>query len=104
MNLMLVSRLLGIVSWLLGLTMAFSLPAAWPTIGGQESFEVRGFGALVSSIVVCLFVGIVLRYLGRDAPDTLFRKRSDGHRRAELGVGDNFRGFALLFGECQFPP
>jgi len=76
MNLMLVSRLLGIVSWLLGLTMAFSLPAAWPVVGGQAEFETRGFGALVTSIVVCLFVGLVLRYLGREAPDTLFRKEA----------------------------
>ena len=76
MNLMLVSRLLGAISWLLGLTMAFSVPAAWPAVGGQEAFEVRGCGALVTSIVVCLMVGIILRYLGRNAPDTLFRKEA----------------------------
>ena len=76
MNLMLVLRMLGTIAWLIGLTMSFSLPAAWPQVGGQEKFEVSGFGALVSSIVVCLFVGIVLRYLGRKAPDTLFRKEA----------------------------
>ncbi|NOZ40269.1 MAG: TrkH family potassium uptake protein [Planctomycetes bacterium] len=76
MNLQLVSRLLGTISWLIGLTMAFSLPAAWPGVGGQATFEVRGFGALVTSIVVCLFVGIVFRYLGRNAPETLFRKEA----------------------------
>ncbi len=76
MNLPLVSRLLGIVCWLIGLTMAFSLPAAWPGVGGQDQFEVSGFGALVTSIVVSLFVGIVLRHLGRNATDTLFRKEA----------------------------
>lgn len=76
MNLKLVSHLLGIVSWLIGLTMAFSLPAAWPGVGGQEKFEVSGFGALVTSIVLCLFVGILFRYFGRGAPDTLFRKEA----------------------------
>ena len=76
MNLKLVSHLLGTVSWLIGLTMAFSLPAAWPAFGGQEKFEVAGFGALVTSIVVSLFVGMVFRYFGRGAPDTLFRKEA----------------------------
>ncbi len=76
MNLKLVSRLLGMISWLIGLTMAFSLPAAWPGVGGQEAFEVRGFGALVTSIVVCLLVGIMVRYLGRKASETLFRKEA----------------------------
>ncbi len=76
MNLPLISRLLGTISWLIGLTMAFSLPAAWPGVGGQEAFEVRGFGALVTSIVVCLMMGIIFRYLGRNAPDTLFRKEA----------------------------
>ena len=76
MNLKLVSHLLGIVAWLIGFTMAFSLPAAWPAIGGQEQFEVSGFGALVTSIVACAFVGFLLRYFGRGAPDTLFRKEA----------------------------
>ena len=76
MNLKLVSRLLGAISWLLGLMMAFSLPVAWPAVGGQDKFEVRGCGALVTTIVICLMVGIILRYLGRKAPETLFRKEA----------------------------
>lgn len=76
MNLMLVSRLLGSVSWLIGLTMAFSLPAAWPAIGGQEEFEYHGFWALIASIAVSAFLGVYLRHKGRDAPDTLFRKEA----------------------------
>lgn len=76
MNLMLVVRLLGIVSWLIGLTMAFSLPAAWPAVGGQQVFESQGFWALVITIGVCLFVGALLRHLGRNAPETLFRKEA----------------------------
>ncbi|MEM8946410.1 MAG: TrkH family potassium uptake protein [Planctomycetota bacterium] len=76
MNLKLVSHLLGIVAWLIGLTMAFSLPAAWPAVGGQESFEVSGFGALITSIFACILVGFLLRHFGRNAPDTLFRKEA----------------------------
>ena len=77
MNLALVSRLLGIVAWLIGLTMAFSLPWAHPACGaGQEEFESRGFAALLVSIVVCIAVGFVLRRLGRGSGDALFRKEA----------------------------
>ena len=76
MNLYLVSRMLGIVAWLIGLTMALSLPIAWPIIGGQSDFESHGFLALVGSIVVCGIVGFVLRYVGKDASETLYRKEA----------------------------
>ena len=76
MNLQLVSRLLGTISWLIGLTMAFSLPAAWPQFGGQAEFETNGFYALVISMGFCLSIGVLLRYYGRSAPDTLYRKEA----------------------------
>ena len=76
MNLQLVARLLGIVAWLIGVTMTFSLAAAWPALGGQAEFESRGFWALVTSIAICLSVGLVLRLLGRVAADHLFRKEA----------------------------
>ncbi|MCH8840443.1 MAG: TrkH family potassium uptake protein, partial [Planctomycetes bacterium] len=76
MNLYLVSRMLGIVAWLIGLTMAFSLPIAWPLFGGQSEFESSGFWALVGSIAVCAIVGFLLRYVGKDAPGTLYRKEA----------------------------
>jgi trk system potassium uptake protein TrkH len=76
MNLQLVSRMLGIVAWLIGLTMAFSLPIAWPAIGGQSEFETHGFLALIGSIAVCGVVGLAMRHLGKDAPETLYRKEA----------------------------
>ncbi len=76
MNLRLVSRLLGIVSWFIGLTMAFSLPWAWPVLEGQQQFESRGFWALVFSGAVCGIFGFVLRRLGRNSEETLFRKEA----------------------------
>jgi len=76
MNLMLVSRLLGSVSWLIGLTMAFSLPVAWPAVGGQDAFEYHGFMALIASIAISALIGVLLRHLGRKAPETLFRKEA----------------------------
>lgn len=76
MNLKLVAYLLGMVCWLIGLTMAFSLPAAYPQIGGHEGFEYRGFWALVASIAISAMCGVILRHWGRNAPETLFRKEA----------------------------
>ena len=94
MNLRLVSRMLGIVAWLIGLTMVFSLPIAWPAIGGQDAFESRGFGALLGSIAVCAFTGLVLRLLGKDAA---VLAQAAGRKVAD--------GVELLFGEtCDSNP
>lgn len=78
MNLHLVARLLATISWLIGATMAFSLIWAFPGAGaGQTELETGGIRALVVSMVVCGAVGLVLRYLGRDAKGaTLFRKEA----------------------------
>jgi len=76
MNLQLVAKLLGIVAWLIGLTMCFSLAAAWPAIGGQSEFESRGFYALVGSIAACVVAGAVLRFFGRNGSETFYRKEA----------------------------
>jgi trk system potassium uptake protein TrkH len=76
MNRRLVARLLGMVSWLIGLTMIFSLPWAWPTLGGHQEFELRGFVALIASGAVCGIVGWGLRRYGSQAEETLFRKEA----------------------------
>ncbi len=102
MNLMLVSYLLGIVSWLIGLTMAFSLPAAWPGVGGQAEFESQGFWALVASIVVCLVVGVVLRLLGRKAPETLFRKEAMAIVGLSWVLATILGALPYYFGEVNF--
>ena len=76
MNRHLVARLLGMVAWLIGLTMVFSLPWAWPALGGHQQFELRGFIALVASGLVCVVVGWGLRHYGRQAKSQLFRKEA----------------------------
>jgi trk/ktr system potassium uptake protein len=76
MNYPLVLRLLGIVSWLIGLTMMFSLPWAWPQFGGQPAFEQRGFWALVASGAMCGIVGWGLRRAGKQSGEMLFRKEA----------------------------
>ena len=98
MNLRLVSNLLGIVAWLIGVTMAFSLPVAWPAIGGQQEFESRGFWALVWSIVVSMLVGVVLRRIGRNAPETLFRKEAMAIVGLSWVVATFLGGIPFFFG------
>ncbi len=78
MNKRLVARQIGIVAWLIGATMGFSLPWAWPVTGptlGRE-FEWRGFLALVGSIAISFAVGSLLRRWGRADEGPLFRKEA----------------------------
>jgi len=80
MNLKLVARLLGSIALLIGGAMVFSLPWAFPALGrfpGEAAeFESRGFYALVASIVASLATGLLLRWVGRGADGTLFRKEA----------------------------
>ena len=85
MNLRLVSKLLGVVSLLIGGAMIFSLPWAWPTLGvrsfermgvDSQAFETRGFVAMLISIVVSLAVGGLLWQWGRKDHGKLFRKEA----------------------------
>ena len=82
MNFRVVSRLLGVISLLIGTTMVASLPWAFPSLGtrGPEAadpvgFETRGFFALVISIVVSGALGMILLRIGRDAGQ-IFRKEA----------------------------
>lgn len=76
MNLRLVSRLLASIAWLIGGTMAFSLPWALPACGQTAELEVAGIWGLVISMMLCGLVGFVLRRLGRGADGTLYRKEA----------------------------
>lgn len=76
MNLSIVARQLSVIAWLIGLTMLFSISAAWPEIGGQSEFETRGFWALLTAMVVCGIVGLGLRMVGGKVTDTLYRKEA----------------------------
>lgn len=64
------------VSWLIGLTMIFSLPAAWPIVGNHTEFELRAFLALVVSILISAAVGFVLHRYGKQTESTLYRKEA----------------------------
>ncbi len=75
MNKLLLARFLGLISLLLGGSMAFSLPWAFPFFSGG-TFERRGFFGLLASMVVCCVVGVSLRFLGRGSRTRLFRKEA----------------------------
>ena len=77
MNLRIVARQLSVIAWLIGLTMLFSVSAAWPAIGGQSEFETRGFWSLLFAMAVCGIVGLGLRMAaGGKVTDTLYRKEA----------------------------
>ncbi len=84
MNLRLLSKLLGIIAFLIGATMFFSLPWAYPGLGMRlhpdavlsKGFETRGFLALLCSIGVCFAVGGWLWWMGRRAEGRLLHKEA----------------------------
>ena len=82
MNLHVVSRLLGIVAMLIGGMMIFSLPWAHPALGHRnaddivEFLEVRGFVALVLSMLISFVIGGLLLRYGRGTEIRLYRKEA----------------------------
>ena len=81
MNFRLLSRLLGIIAFLIGGTMVLSLPWAHPALGCRNDipatrFETTGFFALLVSMVICFGVGGILTWFGRGATGRLFRKEA----------------------------
>ena len=76
MNYRLLARMLGVIAWLIGGTMVFSLPWAFPALRQASQFERNGFFALLASIGICMAVGYLLRYAGRGANSTIYRKEA----------------------------
>lgn len=77
MNRLLICRLLGLIALLIGGSMVFSLPWAFPALGEAKQFETRGFLSLLGAMVVCALVGGVLIFLGRKTRgDRLYRKET----------------------------
>jgi len=76
MNLRLLSKLLGLVAMLIGMSMVFSLPWAFPFCGGEWQYEQDGFLGLLGAMTVCFAVGGLLRYVGRNTDEHLFRKEA----------------------------
>ena len=82
MNLPLLAKHLGTVCLLIGGSMIFSLPWAFPALGARRGFESditferEGFLALIYSILISAIVGVILSMLGRNAQGKLFRREA----------------------------
>lgn len=76
MNWLLLCRILGLLGMLIGGSMAFSLPWAFPALGVAKQFEARGFFGLLASILCSVSVGAVLLVVGRTASRSILRKEA----------------------------
>lgn len=85
MNYRLVGKLLGIICFLIGITMLICLPWAFPILGRHTDsivpaerldFEGRGFMALILSTFISFAVAGVLFYLGRRARGQIFLREA----------------------------
>lgn len=76
MNWLLLCRMLGLLGMLVGGSMLFSLPWAFPACGQTDTFESAGFRGLAGSIAISLLVGGVLYFIGRREREGILRKEA----------------------------
>jgi len=76
MNWRLLSRMLGLLALLVGGSMAFSLPWAFPLLGEVEQFESAGFWGLVGAMGISLMLGTSLYLTGRKEDGAILRKEA----------------------------
>ena len=77
MDKLLISRMLGLISLLIGGSMAVSLPWTLPICGQVASFDERSFLGLTVSMAVCGVLGGFLTWFGRGASGhRLYRKEA----------------------------
>ena len=75
MNFPLLCKLLSRITFLIALTMVFSLPWAFPDIGGSAEFEYDGFFGLLGSMAIALLVSGILWYFGQEV-SVMYLKRN----------------------------
>ncbi len=76
MNWHLLFKLLGMLSLLVGGTMALSLPWAFPALGVATQFETKGFQGILAAMAISLTVGGTLSWLGRKSEGTILHKEA----------------------------
>jgi len=81
MNYRLLCRLLSIVCLIIGVTMIFSLPWAWPSLGRRtaeefQQFETYGFFGLIYSILLSISCWAILWSIGKNAKGELYRREA----------------------------
>ena len=83
MNWLLLSRMLGLLGMLVGGSMVFSLPWAFPICGQTPAFETSGFRGTFVAILCSLFIGGGLYWIGRKETGSILRKEA----LATVGLG-----------------
>ncbi|MEW4489088.1 TrkH family potassium uptake protein [Thalassoglobus sp. JC818] len=83
MNWPIVARMLGLLGLLVGASMAFSLPWAFPAMGQVETFEARGFWGLVFAMLCSLAISGALYAWGHQSKSSILRKEAF----ATVGMG-----------------
>ncbi len=76
MNWLLLFKLLGMLSLLVGGTMALSLPWAFPLFGVATEFETKGFQGILAAMAVSLTIGGTFSWLGRKSEGTILHKEA----------------------------
>lgn len=88
MNWPLLCRLLGLLGMLVGGSMIFSLPWAFPACGETIEFESRGFWGICAAMACSLASGGTLYFIGRREEGTILRKEA----LAVVGLGWIYAG------------
>ena len=98
MNWLLLSRMLGLLGMLVGGSMIFSLPWAFPICGQTQKFEADGFFGLLAALGCSVSLSGCLYYVGRRESGSILRKEA----LAVVGLGWLFAGvlgsLPFLFG------
>ena len=76
MNWRIVARMLGLLGLLVGGSMLFSLPWAFPFFGQVEAVEVNGIRGIVGAMLCSLVVGGLLYFYGKDDHRSILRKEA----------------------------
>ena len=76
MKWLLLCRMLGLLSMLVGGSMVFSLPWAFPFCGETPEFESAGFYGLCQAIAISVASGLVLYLFGRRDQSAILRKEA----------------------------
>ena len=104
MNWYLLCRMLGMLGMLVGASMVFSMPWAFPACGQTETFETRGFWCMVASFCCSMVIGGGLYLVGRKDEGTILRKEA----LAVVGLGWFLAGLLgalpYLFGGVERMP
>ena len=104
MNWKVLSKMLGMLGILVGGSMIFSLPWAFPLFRETETLEVRGAIGLLLAIACSVTLGTALFLFGKKETSPVLHKEA----LAIVGLGWIFAGFLgslpYLFSGCEFAP